>query len=398
MTSSLSSAIDAIDRVDSSSASPRRALQKDKAPPPAKPKLSQSPRRASLESRVHTALGDLYRSDLLSRAQAHAALKTKPVGTLLVRPSESAAKETERSICLVVSHVDRVHGIGHMLLYAHEAANGADVVFSSQAALAPGSAGHPTVAEALGRYHFPDNCRCGWKATVAPAAPAAVVVAAAPAAPVSPRADELEAGVFYRSDFRRSDAEAWLATQPPGTYVVRPSRERPDAFTVSMRERPGGILMHAGLTRTAAGVWMLEGSPAPHASLRQLLLAMPQRLIVAAPALSLATPTKPPSATKPRARVTTSLPADGAADDGARPQLLRSTSEMSHLQRPALPLAVARARPLPPASFDAVADDAAAPSAGGYTRPAARPAVSAAAHNQYGQLELLPPADDNAFT
>ncbi len=384
---------------------------KDKAPP-AKPKLSQSPRRASLETRVHTALGELYRSDVLSRAQAHAALKTKPVGSFLVRPSESAAKETERaasSICLVVSHVDRVHGIGHMLLYAHEAANGADVVFSSQAALAPGSAGHPTVAEALGRYHFPDNCRCGWKATVAPA-PAAVVAAAAvavaPAAPVSPRVDELEPGIFYRSDFRRSDAEAWLATQPPGTYVVRPSRERPDAFTVSMRERPGGILMHAGLTRTAAGVWMLEGSSAPHASLRQLLLAMPQRLIVAAPALSLSpapaaapTPAKPPSATKPRARVKSSLPVDGTAtaDDGARPQLLRSTSEMSHLQRPALPLAVARARPLPPASFDTVVGDdaAAAPSAGGYTRPAARPNAS---DNQYGQLELLPPPDKHGFT
>jgi len=359
---------------------------------------------------VAAVLSDDYRGDLHTRAQAHAALQRRPVGTFLVRPSETAAGASDTSVCLVVSHVDRLHGIGHMLIYAHADRESGEPVFSNHSAPGAGST-YATVRDVLARYHFPDACRCGWKASVAPPAP------------VSPRVDEppppLEAGIFFRADFRRTDAEAWLASQPPGTYVVRPSKERPDAFTVSLRERPGGLIMHAGLSRASNGTWTVDSSPAVHSSLRQLLLSMPQNLIVAAPlgtgapvlaaagaataattaaaAVAIAAdapaqPVKPSSATKPRhlARGTTSQQLE--TQTPPERQLARATSSSS--LQPSAP--VLRSRPLP--SLDDDASAAAAPAVlepaepGGYTRPdASRTAAwRAPPQNQYQSLELAP--------
>lgn len=388
---SLHDAIDAIDRDDTSPRRPTHHHHHHHGPPPKPPQTKSKTRRVPLDVRVAALLGDDFRGDLHTRAQAHAALQRRPVGTFLVRPSETAPAG-ESSLCLVVSHVDRVHGIGHMLIYAHHAPDAPEPVFSNHASPGAGSS-YSNVRDVLARYHFPDACRCGWKAS----APTAAVIS--PIA--SPRTDEpIEAGIFYRADFRRTDAETWLASQPPGTYVVRPSKERPDAFTVSLRERPGGLLMHAGLARAPNGTWTLDGSPAVHASLRQLLLSMPQNLIVAAPLGAAVAvdasplPAKPPSATKPRnlVRGATSQQLDTQLPP-ERP-LARAVSS-SNLQPPQ---AVLRSRPLP--NLDDDAPPAAAPTleptepSGGYTRPdASRTAAwrgPPATQNQYQSLELAP--------
>jgi hypothetical protein len=433
--STLSEAIDAID----SDAPPRKPQQK-RSQPPAKPRSGSGPALAStttttasstsstsFESRVRNMVANDFRSDLHSRTQAHAALKRRAVGSFFLRAAtEAPASETR--VCFALSHFDKSHGIGHMLIYAHAGDSG-DVIFSTHANRDAGSQ-FSSLRDLLHRYHFPENCKCGWR-PLADAGSGATIVPMSPASPrdastTSPRhpdTDVSEPGVHFRGEFARSDAEAWLASQQPGSYVVRPSQERRDAFTVSLRERPGGLLMHVGISRSTTGTWSIDGvSQPPFASLKQLLSSMPHRLIVtpistspppvAASALPSVTPPKPSSATKPRPRglvrgvtelslespppaaaaVETNLytrpPANAAAGTGVARQrkLSRATS---HFAMSPPPNSNASTRQLP-----AVVDE---PMGGGYTRPEANRTAAwqqqqqqQPPNNQYQQLSLAP--------
>jgi hypothetical protein len=457
--STLSEAIDAIDS-DGPSAPRKPPKRNGLQAPPSKPRAGSSGASAAssssssssltaFESRVRAMIANDFRGDLHSRTQAHAALKRRTVGSYFLRPTTDAPASESR-VCFALSHFDKTHGIGHMLVYAHAADNG-DVIFSTHAHRDAGSQ-FASLRDLLLRYHFPEQCKCGWRPVPNDTLAGSGAVPLSPTSPrehssssnsnsssnnntVSPRADVIdvaEPGVHFRGEFARSDAEAWLASQPPGSYVVRPSQERRDAFTVSLRERPGGLLMHVGITRSATGTWSLDSvAGPPFASLKQLLAAMPQRLVLtplpastssppatgsnSGSAFPSVTPPKPSSATKPRARAlvrgVTELNLDATPQPSGpeshlytRPptsagtvtrqrKLSRATSQfaMSHPTQPDL-----HSRQLP-----AVVDE---PVGGGYTRPEANRTAAwqqqqhAPASSQYQQLTLAAPSSPSSLS
>jgi hypothetical protein len=91
-----------------------------------------------------------------SRSQARTQLATLGVGSFLVRPSSSDIANS-----FALSHNDRAHGVGHLLLCCHEEPNG-----SISYSICPDRNKEPTSPTVLGMLQnlgFPDGCRCGWE-------------------------------------------------------------------------------------------------------------------------------------------------------------------------------------------------------------------------------------------
>lgn len=319
----------------------------------AAPPVSALARKSSTNEPFEVRLQRLITSEsfwapnVTSRGMARTQLTSLGVGSFLVRPSSS---EIANSFAL--SHHDRAHGVGHLLLCCHEEPNG-----SISYSICPDRNKEPTSPTVLGMLQnlgFPDNCRCGWElegpAPAASAAPSAAasgsgashammlqhavsspmlmhqqrtssahisasnvlsasvggaqartslaqLAASIPSVPIaSPKPHDNDsggsidagledlhpgAGVEWQPDADRPQAEEWLRTREPGSYLVRPSKGRPGCLTVSCKEKPSGKIVHASIFRGADGKWHTEAKQTLRwATVRELLRALPYNLIV----------------------------------------------------------------------------------------------------------------------
>jgi hypothetical protein len=339
------------------------------APPP-----SALARKSSTNEPFEVRLQRLITSEsfwapnVTSRSMARTQLQTLGVGSFLVRPSSS---EIANSFAL--SHHDRAHGVGHLLLCCHEEANG-----SVSYSICPDRNKEPTSPTVLGMLQnlgFPDSCRCGWELEgPAPAASSSSAVAAAsgsgashammlshavsspmlmhqqrtssvggaqartslaqlaasiPSVPLtSPKPHDNDsggsidagledlhpgAGVEWQPDADRPAAEEWLRTREPGSYLVRPSKGRPGCLTVSCKEKPSGKIVHASIFRGADGKWHTEAKQTLRwATVRELLRALPYNLIVEDIYVPLASVSDQGIVISPRTSTTLSQPAAAA--------------------------------------------------------------------------------------